>query len=72
MATWRCSRKSPTVSGHLETPWQKLTKSQRQKFIHAALDMGADSDPETFMRALEQIAKVPGAKVIKAAKKHKR
>jgi len=48
------------------------TRTQRQKFIDAAREMGASESPAIFKRALEKVAKAPGAKAKKAAKKPKR
>ena len=47
-------------------------KTQRQKFIEAASEHGADSDADVFRRAVRAVAKAPGAKAKKAAKKRKR
>lgn len=47
-------------------------KTQRQRFIEAAREHGADGDAESFRRALRRIATAPGAKAKKAAKKPKR
>jgi hypothetical protein len=48
------------------------TRSQRQKFIDAAKEHGADEDDKAFKRALKVVAKAPGAPAKKAAKKRKR
>jgi hypothetical protein len=48
------------------------TRTQRQKFIDAARELGADGDAETFRRAVRAVATAPGAKAKKAAKKRKR
>ncbi len=48
------------------------TRTQRQKFLDAAREMGADDDDKAFKRALSTVAKAPGAKAKKAAKKRKR
>lgn len=48
------------------------TRSQRQKFIEAARELGADDDDKAFRRALQTVAKAAGAKAKKAAKKRKR
>ena len=47
-------------------------KSQYQRFKDAAREVGADGDPAAFRRALSAVAKAPGAKAKKAAKKPKR
>jgi hypothetical protein len=47
-------------------------RTQRQKFIDAAREHGASEDPEAFRRALGAVAKAPGEKAKKAAKKPKR
>jgi hypothetical protein len=47
-------------------------RSQRQKFIDAARELGAEHSDALFRRALEKVAKAPGAKAKKAAKKRKR
>lgn len=46
-------------------------KSQRQKFIEAARQAGAD-DADAFDRALTKISRAPGAAAKKAARKPKR
>lgn len=46
-------------------------RTQRQKFIDAAREHGAEGE-EAFKRALRVVAKAPGAKAKKAAKKRKR
>ena len=46
--------------------------SQYERFKGAARKADADADPETFKRALTAVAKAPGAKAKKAAKKRKR
>jgi hypothetical protein len=48
------------------------TRSQRQKFIDMARELGASESEATFRRALRTVAKAPGAKAKKAAKKPKR
>jgi hypothetical protein len=45
------------------------TRTQRQKFIDAAREHGADGDEETFRRTLRKVATAP---VSKAAKKPKK
>jgi hypothetical protein len=45
------------------------TRTQRQKFIDAAREHGADGDAQTFRRTVRAVAKAPGAKAKKAAKK---
>jgi hypothetical protein len=47
-------------------------KSQRQKFIDAARDAGADDSPGAFDRVLTKISRAPGAATKKAARKPKR
>jgi hypothetical protein len=47
-------------------------KSQRQKFIDAARDLGTDESEDAFQRVVRKIASSPGAKAKKAAKKRKR
>ena len=46
--------------------------SQYEKFKKAAKESSADGDPAAFKRALEAVAKAPGAKAKKAAKRRKR
>jgi hypothetical protein len=46
-------------------------KNQRQKFIDAAREAGAD-DADAFERALTKISRAPGAATKKAARKPKR
>lgn len=46
------------------------TRTQRQKFIDAAREHGADGDEDTFREALKKIAKAP-VPAAKAAKKSK-
>jgi hypothetical protein len=46
--------------------------SQREKFIQAARELGADEDPEAFRRIVRKVATAPTKKVKKAAKKRKR
>jgi len=48
------------------------TRTQRQKFIDAARELGAEHSEAIFKRALGVVAKAPGAKAKKAAKKRKR
>ena len=47
-------------------------KTQRQRFVEAARDVGADKDEAAFRRALRKVAIAPGMKAKKAAKKSKR
>ena len=47
-------------------------KTQRQRFIEAGRELGADGDADVFRRAVRAVAKAPGAKAKKAAKKRKR
>jgi hypothetical protein len=53
---------------------KKDTRTQREKFIEAANLLGASDDgaEKLFKRALKAVAKAPGAKAKKAAKKRKR
>lgn len=44
-------------------------KTQRQKFIEAARELGADGDEDTFRRALKKIATAPVSKPKKKAKR---
>ena len=46
--------------------------SQYEKFRKAAKDVGANSDAAAFKRALEAVAKAPGANAKKATKKRMR
>ncbi len=46
-------------------------KTQRQKFIDAARELGADSDEDTFRRAVRKIATAPVSKAKKSAAKPK-
>jgi hypothetical protein len=48
------------------------TRTQRQKFIDAARELGTDESEDAFRRVVRKIASVPGPKVKKAAKKPKR
>ena len=48
------------------------TRTQRQKFIDAARELGASESQAIFEHALRKVAKAPGAKAKKAAKKRKR
>ena len=50
----------------------KDTRTQRQKFIDKAREIGADESPESFDRALSAIAKAPPAPAKKPAPKRKR
>lgn len=44
-------------------------KTQRQKFIEAARELGADSDTDTFRRAVRKVATAPVSKPKKNIKK---
>ena len=44
-------------------------KSQRQRFIEAAREVGASEDPLEFERVLRGIAKAPPTKKVQARKK---
>ena len=44
-------------------------KTQRQRFIEAARELGADGDEETFRRAVRKVASAPPRKPKKAARK---
>ncbi|MBN8912186.1 MAG: hypothetical protein J0H65_09055 [Rhizobiales bacterium] len=46
-------------------------KGQRQKFIDAARELGADGDEDTFRKAVRKIATAPPTKAKKAAQKPK-
>lgn len=46
-------------------------KTQRQKFIDAARELGADGDAEAFRRAVRKVASVRPQKAKKAARKSK-
>ena len=48
------------------------TRTQRQKFIDAGKEHGADKGDSAFKRALRTVATASGAKAKKAAKKRKR
>ena len=48
------------------------TRSQREKFIDAARELGASESQAIFEHALRKVAKAPGLEVKKAAKKRKR
>lgn len=48
-----------------------IGKSQRQKFIEAAREHGADGDADTFRNAVRKIATAPVAKPKKAAHRPK-
>lgn len=48
------------------------TRTQRQKFIDAARELGTDESEDAFRRVVRKIASAPGAKAKKAAKKPKR
>jgi hypothetical protein len=50
----------------------KDTRTQRQKFIDAARELGASEDEEIFRRAARKIATAPVKKAKKAPSKHKR
>lgn len=47
-------------------------KTQRQRFIEAARELGADGSAETFRKALRKVATAPPQKAKKAARKPKR
>lgn len=47
------------------------TKTQRQRFIDAAREVGASEDPLEFERVLRGIAKAPPTKKVQARKKPK-
>lgn len=44
-------------------------KTQRQKFVDKARELGADGDEDTFRRTLKQIATAPVSKPAKKSKK---
>lgn len=44
-------------------------RTQRQKFIDKARELGADESPEAFKRVLTAIAKAPGPAAKNTAKK---
>ena len=46
-------------------------KSQRQKFIDAACELGADGDENAFRRAVRKVATAPVTKPKKVARKTK-
>jgi hypothetical protein len=48
------------------------TRTQRQKFVDAARERGADGERDAFRRAVRAVAKASGAKAKKAAKQRKR
>lgn len=48
------------------------TRTQRQKFIDAAREHGADESPEGYRSVMRKIATAPTKQVKKAAKKRKR
>ena len=48
------------------------TRTQRQKFIDAGRELGADGDEATFKKVLRKIATAPVTKAKKAASKPKR
>ena len=48
------------------------TRSQRQKFIDKAREIGADESAESFDRSLSAIAKAPPAPAKKSTTKRKR
>lgn len=52
-------------------PDEADTRSQRQKFIEAAREHGADSDESSFRKVVRQVATAPAAKPKKAARKAK-
>lgn len=45
------------------------TRTQRQKFIDAAREHGADGDEDAFRRAVRKVAKASSGKASKAPKK---
>ena len=48
------------------------TRTQRQKFIDTAREHGADGNVDVVRQAVRAVAKAPGPKAKKAAKKRKR
>ena len=44
------------------------TRTQRQKFLDAAREHGADGDNDAFRRAVRAVATAPGARAEKAAR----
>ncbi len=46
-------------------------KTQRQKFIDKARELGADGDEDTFRRAVRNVATAPVGKPEKAGRKSK-
>lgn len=48
------------------------TRTQRQKFIDAAREHGADESPDGYRDIMRRVATAPTKKVKKAAKKRKR
>jgi hypothetical protein len=59
------------IGGDMAKPKTKEidTRTQRQKFIDAAREHGADGDEDTFRKTLRKVATAP---VSKAAKKPKK
>lgn len=47
-------------------------KSQRQRFIEAAKELGADADEDAFRSTLRKVATAPVSKSKKAARKPKK
>lgn len=47
------------------------TRSQRQKFLDAAREVGASGDEHVFREAVKRVASAPPAKPKKAARKSK-
>lgn len=47
------------------------TRSQRQKFIDAARELGADGDEDAFRKVVRKVATAPVAKAKKASRKPK-
>lgn len=52
-------------------PTNEDSRSQRQKFIDAAREHGADGDESAFRSAVRTVAKAPPQKAKKAARKPK-
>jgi hypothetical protein len=67
-------RKSVYTDGmaKTKTPAPDASMSQYERFKEAARKADATGDPETFKWALTAVAKAPGKKAKKAAKKRKR
>ena len=47
-------------------------KSQSERFVDAARELGTDDDPERFKETVRKVAKVPGPSDAKAASSPKR